>query len=136
MSELEKCQSTNTDCGFAKMKAERDRFATDLAEQCVRNAELIAERDALAARVLEMREALDMTYLLEISGGAYYDFDELRTKSLATPDTSAAILARRDAAVWMEAAEVCTDLSCIDPKDSCAEALRAKAESLEKEYGN
>ena len=100
-----------------------------------------AERDALAARVQEMREALG-----KVSMEANF-FDVLviaRTanEALATPDTSAQILARRDAAIWMEAGEACDRQALYFDKAmmsstshgaaKCRDALRAKAAELLK----
>ena len=42
----------------------------------------------------------------------------LAKKAIITPDTSAQILARRDAAIWMEAAEVCEAFTPTYVKDS------------------
>ena len=108
-------------------------------------SELRADSDALAARVQEMREALG-----KVSMEANF-FDVLviaRTanEALATPDTSAQILARRDAAIWMEAAEICKAISAEETRPAgkgaatdCEDALRAKADELlkglEKEHG-
>lgn len=57
---------------------------------------LEAERDALAARVAEMREAL--TYYANF-GDDGVPVEDVAKAALATPDDSAAILARRDAAI-------------------------------------
>ena len=110
-------------------------------EQEYRNLE--AERDALAARVQEMRDRLDYT-LAYIEERDDWEGREAIiadvTNELATPDTSAQILARRDAAIWMEAAEVCKDVSAEETRPAgkgaatdCEEALRAKATELLKD---
>lgn len=115
---------------------------------------LEAERDALAARVAAMREAL---------GGLVawaYDLkrqdpvsDLLKArKALATPDDSAAILARHDASIWLEAADVCERISdeyreregyrypelktdAEAGASDCEAALRARAAELGKAHG-
>lgn len=111
-----------------------------------------AKRDALAARVQEMREVVQYYWDNGPTSSLYYKANE----ALATPDDSAAILARRDAAIWQEAAEVCMSLKFV--ADNAAKnrggersaafseayqyainALRAKADELlkglEKEHG-
>jgi len=111
-----------------------------------RISELKAERDALAARVQEMRRLLSVMFDKYEDGTPCYDEPEdgafigyafhlndddfnACVKSIATPDTSAQILARRDAAIWMEAAEVC---ALKRYATDCSYALRAKADELLK----
>jgi len=111
---------------------------------------LIAERDALAARVQEMR----VVFQVLAKGPKHYQTPDMVASELRvfcgyaqrvgnefdvscpTPDTSAQILARRDAAIWMEAAEVC---ALKRYATDCSYALRAKADELlkglEKEHG-
>lgn len=130
---------------------------------------LEAERDALAVLAQEMREALEDIQKCEFAArveglaevlasiddehsqaGRLKDLVERRLlymtryadEALATPDTIAAILARRDAAVWVEAAEVCesNDMSWADAEwnaavKDCGLKLRAKADELENEHG-
>ena len=102
---------------------------------------LIAERDALAARLQKMRKALerisrwngefpptgiflkgtDETMSYGAAYGSNGERDYMRHVAgqvLATPDTSAQILVRRDAAIWMEAAEVCEAFTPTYVKDS------------------
>lgn len=125
---------------------------------------LEAERDALAAQVQEMREALEeVQSLISESSGVYglhlngdsSPWSELEQggrferlcglpEALATPDTSAAILARRDAAIWMEAADevsrtalyldgiALTGEQVMSIYDGFCMALRAKAYALLK----
>lgn len=104
---------------------------------------LEAERDALAARVVEMRGWVTVAKSINewdgMPPGIHAAIDSIFS-ILATPDDSAAILARHDAAIWLEAAEVCekigdapwADVECPTPHD-CSEALRARAAAeLEK----
>ena len=112
---------------------------------------LEAERDALAARVQEMRRLLSVMFDKYEDGTPCYDEPEdgafigyafhlndddfnACVKSIATPDTSAQILARRDAAIWMEAAEVLkqqhTFLTVAGMTSE--QLLRAKADELLK----
>jgi len=95
---------------------------------------LEAERDALAARVQEMREAIKKCRFDSLNM-TFADLDYIK-RAFATPDTSAQILKRRDAAIWMEAAEVC---ALKRYATDCSYALRAKADELlrglEKEHG-
>jgi len=127
---------------------------------------LIAERDALAARVQEMRGLLEDSCRPEpptkdtgccISCGSWtphgnperhaheddceawktYIAIRARTPSLAkkaiiTPDTSAQILARRDAAIWMEAADLIKAKGVRPHYLDYVQALRAKADELLK----
>lgn len=110
---------------------------------CVKEIErLEAERDALAARVQEMRDAFAL-----IKGGSenfkggWSGTIQACDRCLDTPDTSAKILARMKADVCMEAADVCrhdagyyADYSvefnaCLE----CEKSLRSKADELLKE---
>ena len=100
---------------------------------------LEAERDALAARVQEMREAIKKCRFDSLNM-TFADLDYIK-RAFATPDTSAQILKRRDAAIWMEAAEVLkqqhTFLTVAGMTSE--QLLRAKADELlkglEKEHG-
>ena len=125
---------------------------------------LEAERAALAARVQEMGGALggiqdgpdplascprrvrcgvEDRDIKDRYDAAEYGYDALQycafiaKQALVTPDTSAQILARRDAAVWSEAAEVCRDIcECgkaegyIPTASKVLAALRAKHDEL------
>jgi len=71
---------------------------------------LEAERDALAARVQEMRDALEANHAWHINDDEFDEYPEselceINTQAITTPDTSAQILARRDAATLAWAAE-------------------------------
>jgi len=94
---------------------------------------LEAERDALAARVREMREAISKCRFDSLNM-TFADLDYIK-RAFATPDTSAESLARMKAA---EVAHVWDDFG--EKGDVIAKALRAKADELlkglEKEHGN
>jgi len=134
---------------------------------------LIAERDALAARVQKMRKALerisrwngefpptgifrkgaDETMSYGAAYGSNGERDYMRYvagQALDTPDTSAQIPARREAVIWMEAANwiAHTDLSSLSKEKQAEytllltcyiEGFRARADELlkglEKEHG-
>lgn len=121
---------------------------------------LAEERDALAAQVEVMRDALataegwiiipDGNCSCHISppcsscidkGNAEFDDEQIKA-ALALPNTSAAILRQRDARTLREAAQACYAIAvtpCDSAKhslfnmgvDKCARALCAKAEDME-----
>jgi len=101
--------------------------------QCAVDA---TERDALAAQLQEMREALQamVDYAREEGKGL-----RMADKALATPDTSAQILARLKAAIWMEAAELyansCAEYDAIDFESVCRAKHDELLKGLEKEHG-
>ena len=122
-------------------------------EQEYKNLE--AERDALAVWVQEMREALrtlvddaeeclneDDWMAMIVSLDAYHTASTC-LEEVEGADDSAAILARRDQAIWLEAADVCKARSAalvetnrmvsgVVSADECEAALRARAAELEK----
>jgi len=95
---------------------------------------LRAERDALAAQNEQLRDALELTYNLDMQGAAYYDFEEARHKALSLPNLSAVPLARVKAEAFREAAEICEDTYWGEHK-IFSDALRAKADDILKEVG-
>jgi len=108
-----------------RLEAERDAL---LAEHKV----CLESEYALAARVQEMREAGYGVRRFVMHYAASASTSRLAERfrvALATPDHTAQILARRDAAIWMEAAEVCyLKRYAAD----CSYALRAKSAELLK----
>ena len=115
-----------------RLIAERDALIRAVADHVTVRAEQYAQIQALAARVQEMREAL------EAAKDCLWSYNTLTRnkveKALATPDTSAQILARLKAAIWMEAAAMVDDAQdWVDGSlEHIADALRAKADELLK----
>lgn len=113
---------------------------------------LKAERDALAARVAEMREAIEESRrwhkgdkwrfaVDEADRSAWQNQMNVLENILATPDDSAAILARRDEKTILECADLSPNDLNISAGDSPAEvwikfrdALRARAAELGKAH--
>ena len=129
-----------TEAEWNSLEAERNDYQNRCI--CLRRRIEIAdwELGELSARVQGMREALvsaqwAMTAPLDEWKGPV-EFNALKkcNAALATPDTSAQILARRDAAIWMEAAEVLkqqhTFLTVAGMTSE--QLLRAKADELLK----
>ena len=121
-----------------------DALIRTVADHVTVRAEQYAQIQALAARVQEMREALKWINKYPSKPSeelGYVGCRRVAGEALSTPDTSAQILARRDATIWMEAAEVLkqqhTFLTVAGMTSE--QLLRAKADELlkglEKEHG-
>ena len=79
-----------------------NKYATAMSEAADEIEHLRQERDALAAQVVQMREALELTYNLDIAGSAFYDFENLREEALAidTKPAESAINAVKAQVFW------------------------------------
>ena len=99
--------------------------------------------DALAARVAEMRSTLSVIVTAEwrawgklASPEEFVRWAKSRANhAIAQDNDSAAILSRHDAAIWLEAAEVCRQCG-MTPAIVLAERFRARAAELGKAHGN
>ena len=90
-----------------RLIAERDALIRAVADHVTVRAEQYAQIQALAARVQEMREALKWINKYPSKPSeelGYVGCRRVAGEALSTPDTSAQILARRDAATLQTAA--------------------------------